>query len=228
MTKRAKWDLGIIVVLVLLGLLIPLVIAHSRRADLRSLCATHLKSLGTVCAVYASANNDANPIANSLPPGSWMCDVKGGWADALMSAAEGSKVGGLSPASVQKWFLCPANTRQSTTVVWSDPTAPYQVMGYVFPEPPPKLTVSRNASTTELALDWIISDKPTAAGASWTGITAAGRPGIYDTNHVKGNTPTGANVLAFDGSVTWRSFNPANATPIPQVPGGPTFWIPKP
>ena len=88
--------------------------------------------------------------------------------------------------------------------------------------------MSRDSNTAELALDWILSDKPTAPGDNWTGITAPPRPGIYDTSHLSGNTPAGANVMTFDGHVEWRPFNAAKATPIPQVPGGPTFWIPKP
>ena len=93
------------------------------------------------------------------------------------------------------------------------------------------MSVSSYAATSELAVDWIISDQPQAPethAVSWTGITAPGRPGVYDTSHIRGKTPTGANVLAFDGSVSWRPFDPAKATPVLQTPGGPTFWIPNP
>jgi len=85
-----------------------------------------------------------------------------------------------------------------------------------------------NPSTTELALDWIIS--PDVAGTSWTGITSPGRPVTYDTSVLTRGTPAAVNVLAFDGHVESRQFNQPNATPIQQG-GGPTapyFWIPNP
>jgi hypothetical protein len=252
MTKRSKYLLAgvaalfVVIVMCALGFSILLIgISNSRSRALKTLCATHLKSLGTVCAVYAAANNDALPNG-SLPPGSWMCDEKDGFMSAVRTTASSVSSSGLSPTSLEKWFYCPANAHQDPAVLWGGPAAPYRVTGYVWTieragKPPlaglrtmpplqyhRKMSISQYSATAELLLDWIISDKPETPGASWTGITAPGRPGIYDTSHIRGKTPTGANVLAFDGSVSWRPFDPAKSTPVPQTPGGPTFWIPNP
>jgi prepilin-type processing-associated H-X9-DG protein len=89
-----------------------------------------------------------------------------------------------------------------------------------------KFALARKAGQTELAWDWIISDKPDAATSSWMGFTAPGRAGVYDTSHMSGGKPAGANVLAFDGHVEWRGFAGASLTPIAQSSTGPVFWVP--
>jgi prepilin-type processing-associated H-X9-DG protein len=261
MTKRAKFVLagiGALLVVILMcaaGFAVLFVgLSNSRRTALKAQCGTHLKSLGTAYAVYAAANNDKLP-SGVLPPGSWMCDEN---FPALATVASSLNSGGLNSASMAKWTYCPANAHQQPAPGASlfELTASAgmigdsrHVMGYIStmdrPEMPPltglrampklqyhtKMSIVQNANTTELLLDWIISDKPPAPEAAvttWTGITAPPRPGIYDTSHLSGKIPAGANVLTFDGHVEWRPFNPANATPIPQTPGGPTFWIPNP
>jgi prepilin-type processing-associated H-X9-DG protein len=249
MTKKAKFPstVGCIVLLIFLCAGVPLVILitglqSARTSAQHTVCATNLKAIGNAATTYALMFSDQLP-SFSTPSGSWMCDQPAEWASL-------SRVGGIPEANFAKWNYCPASTNQDQATLWGGPTATYRITGYVWtneragmpplvgirtphaPTDPPdidyhdKFAIARKASQTELALDWVISDKPDAATASWTGFTATGRSGIYDTSHMNRNTPGGANVLAFDGHVEWRPFDPAKATPVPQSPTGPVFWIP--
>jgi prepilin-type processing-associated H-X9-DG protein len=201
--------------------------------------------LGNAVVVYASMYSDQLP-SFSTPSGSWMSDQPKEW-ESLKTA--------ILPAGVKfdfaKWNYCPANTNQDQATLWGGPAAAYRITGYVWtneragmpplvgirtphgPMDPPaieyhdKFTVARGVSQTELALDWIISYKPDAATATWTGFAGSGRPGIYDTSHMDRGKPGGANVLAFDGHVEWRPFDAAKATPVPQSGTGPVFWFPN-
>ena len=180
--------------------------------------------------------NMTTPFLPPEPGGTWMCDQPPEWASVGGSAA----VAGFSFPDVN---YCPANTHQDPAVLWGGAAAPYRVTGYVWTNerpgmPPlaglratPPLEYRKRFSTvrsaeSELALDWIISNSPAAAGASWTGITAAGRPGVYDTSHLAGTVPAGGNVLTLDGAVMWRPFDPARSMAVPQTPAGPAFWFP--
>jgi len=241
MTTRIKLFMGLGAVLI--GLMACVVIvalwfvanmALGNGMAMRRRCATNLKELGTVVATYAAQYNDQLTVFAG-PGGSWMCDQPSNWP------SMGAAAPGMSFPNIN---YCPANTHQDPAVLWGGPAAAYCVTGYVWtndrPGMPPlaglrpapvleyhqKFSISRGASEAELAVDWIISDKPAAAGAAWTGITAPGRPGIYDTSHLAGKTPAGGNDLMFDGHVEWRPFNPANATAVPQTPGGLSFWFP--
>jgi prepilin-type processing-associated H-X9-DG protein len=245
MTTRAKVFLivgGVLLVVVLIGTVFLSVlfigISNARRAALRTTCATRLKSLGSCVAVYAASYNDALPTFSG-PAGTWMCDQSVDWpAVGALSAAMSPKL------SFPDLNYCPANNKQDPGALWGGAAATHRVTGYIWTNDRPgmpslaglrtapaleyhkKFIVTRGASETELALDWIISDKPTAAGASWTGITAAGRPGVYDTSHLVGKSPAGGNALLFDGHVEWRAFDAGKSPAVPQTPAGPAFWFP--
>jgi prepilin-type processing-associated H-X9-DG protein len=214
-------------------------ISNGHRAELKRRCSAKLKTLGSVVAIYAARYNDQLPVF-AKSGGSWMCDQPPDWES--VGAPAGAVIGKLSFADVS---YCPANARQTPAVLWGGPAAPYRVTGYVWtnerPGMPPltglrvnpplgyhkkSYVIGVRSFETELALDWIISDTPGVSGATWTGITAAGRPGIYDTSHLAGKRPDGGNILMLDGHVEWREFDPTKATAVPQTPGGPSFWFP--
>jgi prepilin-type processing-associated H-X9-DG protein len=145
-------------------------------------------------------------------------------------------------------FFCPSNDSQNIDKMW---ISPIRTTGYIWTNTRPSgsgpdltglrekpslqyhdhFTIKSRPSETELAADWLISD--TSTPKTWTNINVPSHPASpYSTSHMKGTTPSGANVACFDGHVEWRAFNPANpakATAIQQTgANAPYFWIPNP
>jgi prepilin-type processing-associated H-X9-DG protein len=244
MSPRAKgWLIGGGAGVLLLVLVLVMIPASDGGDGLRTRasCARNLKYLGTSLAIYAVQFNDQLPVDSATFAGTWMTDQSAmcnGY-----TAISPPPSGSFDPRSV---FYCPSNRGQDLATLWGGPAAPYRITGYVWtnerpgmpnlaglrPNPPleyhEKFAWTRQTSESELAADWIISDTNQAKGARWNGITAAGRPGTYDTSHMSGNMPAGANCLMFDGHYEWRRFNPATATAVPQGAGGPSFWFAGP
>jgi hypothetical protein len=229
MTLQTRWLIrGAVALVIVLAFVVflALFVAQNRRRSRRAICAANMRGIGQSLVVYSSDNSQELPYFGKFA-GSWMCDQP--W-------------GGLFTGVSPRFLYCPANTHQDPAVFGGGPTGPYCVSGYVWtnerPGMPPLAGLRasppleyRNPIHTldagiEFAVDWIISDKPTAAGASWAGITSAGRPGIYDTSHLAGQRPEGGNILYGDAHSEWQSFDPAKSTPVPQTPAGPSFWFP--
>jgi prepilin-type processing-associated H-X9-DG protein len=249
--KRLKLSVLGLALLLFAAVVLAFVVIVPRLGRVREgsgpVCAANFKGIGNAFALYSAQFNGQLPVTSVPFTGSWMCDQPIIAADQLLGA--------MAPASyasstLKTWFYCPSNHNQDAELLWN--FAPFRITGYVFTndrsaspgnsmpsldglrKTPPltyhqKFVDTPNPHDAELAADWIIS--PTPAGTTWTGITSKGRPGTYDTSHMKTlKEPAGANILHFDGSVRWRPFDPAKATAIPQGggPKAPVFWIPNP
>jgi prepilin-type N-terminal cleavage/methylation domain-containing protein len=120
LVRRAFTLIELLVVVAIIALLIAILIPALGRAKdnaKKALCGTHLKSQGTAFAVYASGNNDSLPSDRG---GGWLHDQSFATVSALMGAAQtaNAAMGGLSEASIRKWFYCPTNPECNTDDNW--------------------------------------------------------------------------------------------------------------
>lgn len=249
MMKRKGFTLleAIVVTAVAAAVLLP-ALARARSNARRTVCATNLKTIGMTYAIYAADYNDElPPTGKGAGDLQWLCDQTQSTSDVL--AAPSSGAAALKPADMQRILYCPQNENQNPEAIikWGD----ISVWGYAatndrgpdaksmptdFPKRNPplayhaKFSATANPSQQELAFDWIITDHPDKADFSKP-ITRNGKPNLtFTTSHLNGKTPAGANILAFDGHVEWRSFNANNGVAIKQSGGAnpPYFWLPNP
>jgi prepilin-type N-terminal cleavage/methylation domain-containing protein len=87
-----------------------------------------------------------------------------------------------------------------------------------------KLVGEQNSSVAELAFDTICSS--TTGGGDFNERLAVSYIPV-NTSHLRGKTPSGQNILAFDTHVEWRNFKQGASTPI-QIATGAVFWIQNP
>jgi prepilin-type N-terminal cleavage/methylation domain-containing protein/prepilin-type processing-associated H-X9-DG protein len=95
-----------------------------------------------------------------------------------------------------------------------------------------KFVNTPHASTVELALDAIVSTSganpnpgpATLKTYTWTRIMG-GWNQAHTTSHMDKQQPAGANVVYFDGSVTWKNWQ--TGVGAVGIPVGPWWWFPK-
>jgi hypothetical protein len=243
----------VLLVIAIIGVLILVMMPamHSERGygpdPIR--CAARLSIVGKSLAVYASANNNSLPQTPVPSGATWLSDQPRETFKLMVGAVRDL----TAPATgdPERIFYCPANRDQDSAVLLNS-GADFLVTGYAWftdrgagsggmaalkverkgapaVEYEGKFAGATMAGRREMVMDWIVSD--TAAGAKkWTGMTFAGRPGVYSTSHWVSSQPwpAGGNVLCFDGHVEWRAFDERKAAALPQGKGGVVFWVPAP
>jgi prepilin-type processing-associated H-X9-DG protein len=203
----------------------------------RSTCSVNLKCLGNAFNLYEAVYGKFPTSIGALRT---LCDEPRAVGDALINISVSPT---MKPSNLQKWFYCPGNAKQDPVKLWSrgnistwgyvmlnDRGPAGDGIGVTFPPRNPPLAYRTSflnhaqPSIQELALDVIESDN-NIAPMHYSG-TGTAVP--FGTNHMASATkPAGANVLAFDGHVAWRIWDPAQAAPVPQPAGG-YLWIPNP
>jgi prepilin-type N-terminal cleavage/methylation domain-containing protein len=237
--SRAFTLIELLVVIAIIALLIALLLpslARVKEITRRTICGTNLKSQGTALATYAQQYNDALP-AFSNGTGYWVHDEPFEFGETLLSIAHNA-ANNLGTISIRRWFYCPSNIASNVDALWnygSQHNLNYRVMGYTYlndrgaaggagnypPLParttPPlaygkKLTATPFSSASELILDEILSPDNNGYSSLFSSPPPTnGAPA--STNHLKGNSPAGANVLSYDGHAAWRAFPKAGTTP---------------
>jgi len=242
----------VVIVIVALALILMPSLSSTGRVSHRTVCATNLKSIGSVLAIYADGSQDHLPIFPATKNLQWLCDESHAFFTTAVGIAQASTAQSIQTEGIRKWFYCPDNTTQDhpTLESWNAITITGYIffnnrgkdatsMPQIFPKRPPEapalqyhdqLMATENPTDTELAADWIISNSDDSAKATFTKIDRPGSPPLqFSTSHLNGKKPSGANILAFDCHVAWRPFTPAKATPIKQPGPSPAyFWLPNP
>jgi prepilin-type N-terminal cleavage/methylation domain-containing protein len=233
---------------VLLAILLP-TLSRARESARRSVCGSHLKSVGQGAAIYAAAWNNQLPLVGGNTNAIyWFWDITLGTGDLLVDATATATNG--KPESVRRLLYCPSNPVQNANDLWEFPNQDnpvIRVIGYgwlgtrVGKAPlgtippdirkfPPLRFQSRwntgpNTSITELAFDAILSQ-----GGQFVDING-GSPIHHTTSHLRGAKPAGGNVLCCDGHVDWKPWTgPERATGLPTAAnsGEVTFWVINP
>lgn len=205
--------IGIIVVLI--SILLPAV--HGARQQAKMvLCRNNLRQIGVAATNYAMSNNGAYPATTQFG-GHWMTDV----ADETVAKL-------TAFGATKEQFYCPIwrdHEVEEIDTLWKFEWT-YRLTGYFFmirrdkmsamALNPPKTAKARvsdsdgNPDDTELAGDATMNysslsqrfydiyrdyDHNHGGGVTLT------------TNHLRGTTPEGGNVLFMDGHVDWRGFS---------------------
>jgi len=225
--RRAFTLIELLVVVAIIAILIAILIpslGKAREMAVRSTCAANLKGHGQSFGMYSTQFADRLPVATTYTGGS-LHEVAAGFTDQLLSQPTGTN----NAVTGQKWFYCPSNNtdtggyptrlgysylnvrtmgyQQDLSTAGSNSTLPVITQGTntqtTRSNPPLSYHDKWNgavfASTSELALDDIISSSTTDFSSPISGVGY--------TNHMKSDTyPAGANVLYFDGHVQFKTF----------------------
>jgi prepilin-type N-terminal cleavage/methylation domain-containing protein/prepilin-type processing-associated H-X9-DG protein len=260
MRRRAFTLIELLVVVAIIAVLIAILIpslSKAREMAIRSACAANLKGQGQMFAMYGSQFSDRLPLVtasttvrmNEQPPN---------YLNVLMSANPAAA--GSTATIGPKLFICPANNGSAnqdwtsgklgysylnirglttdftkpggTSSLPTIPTTlrPSPLLGYR-----DKWTGTLFASSTELALDNIVS----SIVGGQNDFSAPTPMSNISTNHMKSDTyPSGANLLYFDGHVSFRPMVGIPTAPTPTGSGqvklnmpsdaAITFYFPKP
>jgi prepilin-type N-terminal cleavage/methylation domain-containing protein len=251
------------IVALLVAILIP-ALGRVREQAKRTTCATNIRAQGSSISLYAAGNNDRLPWTwNGAGNSNWLWDEPREFSETVLNLLPNQR-NNMSKISLRKMFYCPTNQDQNIDGLWSfssssvlgysyfnarsgtfgmsqNPTLASVVQGQGGRNPPitfkDKYTNNQFGSQVELILDAILSNGTnfnTIAPGFWDRIQG-GFPTPHYSSHLAKGRPTGANVLTFDNSVTWKKYTPPQAQKGSKwvgsgggLSGGPYFWVPDP
>jgi len=147
--SRAFTLIELLVVVAIIALLIAILLpalGKVRETAKRTICATHLKGIGSAVAIYAGLFNDSMPIVGNSPV-AWWWDMPrdtsaapdspyAGEADAILFTSAQST--NQNPNSMRKMWYCPSNPGQNTAIASTDGhdlwdyVAGVRVVGYAY------------------------------------------------------------------------------------------------
>jgi prepilin-type N-terminal cleavage/methylation domain-containing protein/prepilin-type processing-associated H-X9-DG protein len=213
----------IAIIAILMGILMPAIQAAKERSK-RVKCMNNLRQVGFATHMYANDNKGLIPqfVQND---GSWLWDVAKKTCDALtQNGAKRNILYCVSPYSLVK-------DKDPLYPFWEPSSGDRRIIGYAWmgkrgPTKASYLTAledkykkpystkisARNAASTELAADAVVSSGSGSSGQNdefsaipSTAITISGF--YHRSNHMVGRKPAGGNILFLDGHAVWRGFS---------------------
>jgi prepilin-type N-terminal cleavage/methylation domain-containing protein/prepilin-type processing-associated H-X9-DG protein len=212
----------ITIISILLAILLP-VISRVREHARRSACARNLQQASAALNIYANSNHGKLPqhtIDHATASFPHQLPIK--TADALVRGE-----------SSRDMLYCPSGDLARDNAWWDQATM--CATGYTWlirraqggPPPlnPPKqyqtsLAGVRDHANVEVAVDTVVSFKGSFTGLDPFGVGDKLRLLPNRSSHLRGDKPTGGNVLFLDGHVVWRPINEMS------IRGGPNeLWF---
>jgi len=257
MTRSRGFTLiELLVVVAIIALLIAILlpaIGKTKEITRRTVCGTNLKAQGSALGIYAQQFSDLLP-AFSNGSGYWVHDEPFEFCETLLNTSR-TIANGMSATSLRRWFYCPSNTNANVDALWDygvQHNLMYRANGYAYfndraaaggmgnyptlparANPPlayrRKLMGTPNPSENELAMDEILSPDNAGLNSNFS-LPPTANAAPAGTAHLNGKKPAGANVLAYDGHVVWRTWPTGNSQGIVVIgnSGNSFSWIINP
>lgn len=237
----------IAIIAILAALLLP-ALARAKDKAIRANCMSNMHQFGVAFFIYAADNRDKLPVANTngvnTPLGAWLWDLPEATGNSFVD----------SGCSIKQMFCPGTAWRfsdQDNLNLWNcvdvngDTPGEIHIIGYAMTLPQTadeepgnentnlSFTVTNTVSTRVLAADATIS----VAGEfnynqrysyTWNAIQGGYMPnGVYKDHtspHLKGNVPSGGDLLMLDGHVEWEKFDLMSCRTLLSSTGTPGFW----
>jgi len=235
----------IAIIAILAAMLLPALASAKEKAK-RAKCISNLHQIGIVLAMYAGDNTDYLPMSTdgTESQGQALWDLPKTMADGM-----GPPAGANANSLYRKVFYCPgAFTTVQDSDFWWNYSSGHRVTSYqwiirrnttgTYPTSlaAPKGFLSKlnvpytnifRTTETEMVTDVTVSEV-VGAVTNFTGVYTANPtelPNGYNSSHMTGKSPSGANILFQDNHTQWRRFRDIHGPPWGTWSHGRQQWF---